>query len=114
MFEAWEDLPLSESGIKHFHRELLKYVAKDELHRGEYKKKENQVRLVDTRRHDKGVLFDTTPAYLTSKEMTELVEWTRAALANKSYHPLYCMEISWWSSSTFTPLKMAMAASRAY
>lgn len=88
VFEAWEDLPLSEGGIKHFHRELLKYVAKDELHRGEYKKKENQVRLVDAQGRDKGVLFDTTPAYLTSKEMTELVEWTRATLANKSYHPL--------------------------
>ena len=35
-----------------------------------------------------GVLFDTVPAYLTPKEMQELVEWTISALENKTYHPL--------------------------
>ena len=37
IFDAWDDLRLSEGLIKHFHKELLKYVEKDELHRGEYK-----------------------------------------------------------------------------
>ena len=35
-----------------------------------------------------GVLFDTMPAYLTPKEMQELVEWTQQAIAEKKYHPL--------------------------
>jgi Fic family protein len=35
-----------------------------------------------------GVLFDTTPAYLTPKETQELVEWTGRTLAEKKYHPL--------------------------
>src|SRR5260221_12538850 len=35
-----------------------------------------------------GTLFDTTPAYLTPKEMTKLVEWTKGALDTKKYHPL--------------------------
>ena len=35
-----------------------------------------------------GVLFDTTPAYLTPKEMQELVEWRREALQNRKRHPL--------------------------
>src|SRR5712692_6642759 len=41
VFEAWEHIPFSESAIKHFHKELLKYVEKDKLHRGDYKKMEN-------------------------------------------------------------------------
>lgn len=35
-----------------------------------------------------GVLFDATAAYLTPKEMQELVEWTQEVLAEKKYHPL--------------------------
>lgn len=34
------------------------------------------------------VIFDTTPAYLTSKEMQELVEWTGQAFSEKNFHPL--------------------------
>ena len=35
-----------------------------------------------------GTLFDTTPAYLTPKEMQELVEWAREAILLKEIHPL--------------------------
>ena len=38
VFGAWKHISFSESAIKHFHKELLKYVEKDKLHRGEYKK----------------------------------------------------------------------------
>ena len=34
VFNSWKHIPFSESTIKHFHRELLKHVKKDELHRG--------------------------------------------------------------------------------
>ncbi|MBI2430755.1 MAG: Fic family protein [Candidatus Levybacteria bacterium] len=88
IFEAWENIRFSESSIKHFHRELLKYVEKDKLHRGEYKKGENRVEMVDAQGKRIGVLFDTTPAYLTPKQMQELVEWTQEALRGKKYHPL--------------------------
>ncbi len=85
---AEKSLKFSESAIKHFHKELLKYVKKDELHRGEYKKTENKVEMIDAAGESIGVLFDTTPAYLTPKEMQELVEWTQEALVEKKYHPL--------------------------
>lgn len=85
---AWKHIPFSESTIKHFHRELLKYVGKDELHRGEYKKKENQVHMIDDAGQSVGILFDTTPAWRTPKEMQELVEWTQAALKEREFHPL--------------------------
>ena len=35
-----------------------------------------------------GVLFDTTPAWLTPKQMQELVEWTREAIYLKEIHLL--------------------------
>ena len=88
VFNAWEHIRFSESTVKHFHKELLKYVEKDEGHRGEYKKKENKVMMIDAAGKPVGVLFDTTPAYLTPKEILELVEWTQNALKEKRYHPL--------------------------
>ena len=88
VFNSWKHIPFSENTIKHFHKELLKYVKKDELHRGEYKKKENKVMMVDSTGKTIGTLFDTTPAYLTSKEMQELVEWTKEELALQKIHPL--------------------------
>lgn len=95
VFDAWQHIRFSENTIKHFHKELLKHAEKDERHRGEYKKKENKVMMVDSFGKPLGTLFETTPAYLTSKEMQELVEWTQKALtglpdrqAGKKYHPL--------------------------
>jgi Fic family protein len=66
----------------------LKYVEKDKLHRGEYKKTENRVEMVNEAGESVGVLFDTTPAWLTPKEMLELVEWTRETIVLKEIHPL--------------------------
>ena len=88
IFESWERLSFSEGAIKHFHKELLKYVVKDKLHRGEYKKTENKVHMIDAAGKSVGILFDTTPAYLTPKGMLELVEATKKALDGKRYHPL--------------------------
>lgn len=88
VFDAWEHIRFSESAIKHFHKELLKYTEKDEGHRGEYKKKENKVMMIDPSGKAVGTLFDTTPAYLTPKEMLELVEWTQIAIKEKKIHPL--------------------------
>jgi len=88
VFNSWKSLKFSENTIKHFHKELLKYVKNDELHRGDYKKEDNKVHMINAAGESVGVLFDTTPAYLTPKEMRELVEWTQEALAEKKYHPL--------------------------
>jgi len=88
VFDSWKSLTFSESSVKHFHQELLKYVEKDQTHRGDYKKQENKVHMVNEAGESVAVLFDTTPAYLTPKEMQEAVEWTQKALAEKKYHPL--------------------------
>src|SRR3989338_5978117 len=48
------------------------------------KQKENQVRMLnESSEITDVVLFDTTPAYLTPKEMQEVVEWTQNALKER-------------------------------
>jgi Fic family protein len=88
VFGSWKTLSFNENLIKHFHQELLKYVEKDTFHRGEYKKQENAVEMINSAGESVGILFETTKAYLTPKEMNELVDWTRAALEEKEFHPL--------------------------
>jgi len=88
VFNSWESLIFNENVIKHFHNELLKYVEKDIMHRGEYKKKENMVQMVNEVGESVGTLFETTKAYLTPKEMNELVNWTKTAFEQNKYHPL--------------------------
>lgn len=88
IFNTWRQLKFSESSVKHFHKELLKYADKDEYHRGEYKKTENRVEMFDEKGKSIGVLFETTPAYLTPKETQGLISWTMDAMEGKKYHPL--------------------------
>lgn len=88
VFTSWKHIPFTESTIQHLHNELLKYASKDERHRGEYKKIENNVEMFDESGKSIGIIFETTPAYLTPKQMQELVEWTTTALTEKEKHPL--------------------------
>src|SRR3989338_1115579 len=88
VFNSWKNLKLSENTIKHFHQELLKYVDKDEKHRGDYKKGENKVHMLDGAGKSIAILFDTAPAYLTPGKMRDLVEWTQKTLKEEKYQPL--------------------------
>lgn len=88
VFNSWESTSVNVGVIKHFHKELLKYVEKDIFHRGEYKKRENKVLMINAKGESVGILFDTTPAYLTPSSMHDLVEWVEKAFKEKKYHPL--------------------------
>lgn len=88
VFDSYKSISFSESTIKFFHRELLKHVEKDKEHRGEYKNQENKVAMIDSAGNPVEIVFDTTLAYLTPKEMQEIVEWTQLELIEKKYHPL--------------------------
>ena len=88
VFDSYNNLELSESTIKHFHSELLKYSEKDIRHRGEYKFGSNCVEARDASGKLVGVLFDPTPPHLVSKEMTELLEAAISLLNKKEIHPL--------------------------
>ncbi len=88
LFDNYQDLKFSESQILSLHAHLLKYVDKDQQHKGNYKHSENAVQLVSAKGEVLGSLFETTPAYLTPKQMSELVEWTVRALELKTLHPI--------------------------
>jgi Fic family protein len=88
VLDSWKHIPFNESSIKHLHNELLKYVAKDERHRGDYKKIENNVEMFDESGKSLGIIFKTAPAYLTPKLTQELIERTNDALTDKETHPL--------------------------
>lgn len=88
VFDNYQTLPLRESIILSLHKELLKYSSKDERQRGHYKHKENTVGILDEKGNVAKIMFETTPAYLTPKEMLELTEWAAEALEQNRFHPL--------------------------
>ena len=88
VFDSWKQIQLTENNIKNLHHQMLKYADKDQLHRGAYKKKENKVHMINEVGESIGILFDTTEAFLTPKQMQELVEWTNEALDQNTFHPL--------------------------
>jgi Fic family protein len=88
VFNSWNKLIFSENTIKNFHKEILKYVEKDERHRGKYKTQDNNVKMFDEKGNTVGVLFKTTSAYLTPKEVQELIDCTKEAFEKELSHPL--------------------------
>lgn len=88
VFDAYKKLELTESAIKHFHSELLKYSEKDTRHRGNYKFGSNRVEAKDASGQIIGVLFDPTPPHSVAKEMLELAESTNQMFKEKEIHPL--------------------------
>ena len=88
IFDSWKKIKFNESAIKHFHKELLKYSEKDKKHLGNYKFGSNKVEAIDVSGKMVGIIFEPTPPHLTSKEMSELIEWTQNALQNNLIHPL--------------------------
>jgi Fic family protein len=88
VFDSFQTLPLRESVITSLHQQLLKYSTKDDTHRGGYKKKENTVGVLGPDGKVARIMFETTPAYLTGKEMQELVEWTADAFEKNRFHQL--------------------------
>jgi Fic family protein len=88
VFDNYENIELSENNILMLHSNLLKYSSKDLRHKGAYKHQENRVEMHDAEGALLEVVFDPTPAYLTPKEMQELVEETRILLQSEDQHPL--------------------------
>ena len=88
VFDSFQTLPLREGVITSLHNQLLKYSNKDDTHRSGYKKKENTVGVLGPDGKVAKIMFETTPAYLTGKEMQELVGWTDDALEKNRFHQL--------------------------
>ncbi len=93
VFQAWADIPITENYIKQLHRDLLRYSAKDERHRGEYKTLRNDVGTFDTDGKMIGIVFETATPFDTPARMTELVTWLRDTREIARLHPLLIIAV---------------------
>ncbi|MDN3720379.1 Fic family protein [Roseibium salinum] len=93
VFQAYDDLRLTENHIGQLHKTLLRHSVKDERHRGSYKTLRNDVVAMDTDGNQIGVVFETAPPFDTPREMESLVTWTRKAIEEESLHPLLIISV---------------------
>jgi len=93
VFDSWRDIPLTENYIKQLHGNLLRFLPRDEHHRGEYKKVANNVEAFDQHGRSVGVIFETAPPYDTPRLMQELVGWTNNELGGNRHHPLLVIAV---------------------
>ena len=88
VFQAWEDISVTENHIRQLHRDLLRYSVKDERHRGEYKTLSNSVAAFDEEGRPVGIVFETATPFDTPRRMAELVTWVNEARELGRLHPL--------------------------
>ncbi len=93
VFQAFDDLRITENHIRQLHQILLKHSTKDERHRGTYKKLSNSVVASDEQGVEIGVVFETTTPFDTPGEMEALVAWTSKAIDEASMHPLLIIAV---------------------
>lgn len=87
IFDHYDTLKITESGILQLHDIMLRFSKKDERHRGEYKRKDNTVAIVE-KGEIKKILFNPTPPWLVKKEMGDALSWLKENLERKDIHPL--------------------------
>ncbi len=88
VFDAFEQIPVTENMIGQLHQDLLRYSTKDERHRGHYKTLPNHVAAFDSDGKEIGIVFQTTAPFDTPREMEDLVVWFTKADREHSLHPL--------------------------
>jgi len=88
VFDAFEQIPLTENMIGQLHRDLLRYSTKDERHRGHYKTHPNHVSAFDAEGREIGIVFQTASPFETTGEMEALVTWFSKAEREHTLHPL--------------------------
>lgn len=93
VFQAYEDMRITENHIRQLHQILLRHSDKDERHRGDYKKLPNHVVAIDELGKEIGVVFETASPFDTPREMEELVHWVNKAIDENSLHPLLSIAV---------------------
>lgn len=88
VFDAFEQIPVTENMIGQLHQDLLRYSNKDERHRGHYKTLPNHVAAFDADGKELGIVFQTTSPFDTPREMEALVAWFTKADRERTLHPL--------------------------
>lgn len=93
VFQAYEDMPITENHIRQLHQILLRHSTKDERHRGDYKKFPNHVVAFDEHGKEIGVVFETATPFDTPRDMEDLVRWVNKAIVEQSLHPLLVIAV---------------------
>ncbi len=93
VFENSYDLIPNENIIKKLHSALLRFSSKDERHRGDYKKINNNVEAFDHNGKSLGVIFETTSPLETPMKMESLVKWLKESLEEPEVHNLVTVAI---------------------
>lgn len=93
VFQAWEDMAVTENHIRQLHKTLLHHSTKDERHRGGYKTLDNHVVAFGPDGEELGVVFATTTPFDTPREMEALVAWTQKAIREEALHPLLIIAV---------------------
>jgi Fic family protein len=88
VFDAFEQIPVTENMIGQLHQDLMRHSTKDERHRGHYKTLPNHVTAFDADGKEIGIVFQTTSPFDTPREMETLVAWFIKADRERSLHPL--------------------------
>lgn len=93
VFQAYEDMAITENHIRQLHQTLLRHSSKDERHRGDYKKLPNHVVALDENGKEIGVIFETATPFNTPREMEALVKWANKAISENSLHSLLIVAV---------------------
>ena len=83
--EAYNDIQVTAGNIKNLHNILMKYSAKDEWHKGNYKQHSNAVEAKYADGKSQVIFKTTEPGIDTETAMNELVNWYNN---ETSVHPL--------------------------
>ena len=73
--EAFEDIQISENGIKGLHNHLLRHSTKDQWHKGDYKKQSNSVEAQMPDGTSQIIFRTTDPGFATEDAMREMITW---------------------------------------
>ena len=93
IFDAWDDIPITENFIKQFHKDLLVFSEKDEWHRGKYKTNSNSVAAFDETGKQIGIVFETATPFDTPRFMEELSAWINYHKEKQLMHPLLIVAV---------------------
>lgn len=93
VFEAYDDMRLTENHIHQLHQTLLRHSTRDERHRGAYKTLSNNIVAFDADGREIGVVFETTTPFDTPRQMEALVAWTRKSVEEEALHPLLIVAV---------------------
>ena len=93
VFQAYEELNLTENHVRQLHQTLLRHSTKDDRHRGSYKTLPNHVVAKDADGREIGIVFETATPFDTPREMQELVGWAAKAFDESTMHPLLIIAV---------------------